>query len=835
MGFREDFEKFRKPKEQESSRVQLPSFEDVRKTLKQIESAPKVETTPIQNRDERNLAKLREEISKGSSISAPTGNEIPLIDSSSILKDKSSDKQGFRMSDLIIPEIRKGFDQSFGKAESGSASDVYTEMIPSFGKNRAFEIANAYQNGPDVFGYPKGVQMTDVEKNQFDGWKQKHWALLTLDASDLLGVGIAIKGGASFLSRTGLRRAVSTTSKLDNVKDIHEALLRQLPDLKGTSELDDVTDIIIASRDQNPDKLAQIVQKRVENTTLTPRPELATEAQRVTYENGVPVLRKTTPDTLLTRRSDTMEAIKGNREALRLSNADILSQEIKAGTLSTKTTAEDTISVWRVAAQGRRIRNGEEVSLVESFAKSLGEGTAPKKIEVAVSDLIRLPDGTFTFAPERLIKEAPVLKFTKNLPKEVIETTKKKEADIVAKKLAKQEAERTAKREAAASAERQLMKPVEEAKARLKALEEKASTIKVESQKKIIGVQNMTTKESERLRKTVIDGTAKINKTTRTAKQEASLKHVKKLNQAKTKLQKQKEKIRYQNELASLTEKGRKAKAELKNSVSKSSLEMKAQSKERISALKKERADNLKSANKELKDSKGETQAILKAASETPSTKSPGETGAKRSARGSSKESLKPVGEGAIKESKLYESVQERVREVRKGLGETINSKEYELYREATNKDQLAKASKFIANNDVGETIKLLETALRTGGDAVPGILNNSLLIALEPELLKSGMAKYADSLLRLSSRLSTRMGQELQILSVMDRNNPLIVLARLNKEVDKMVDSGGVLGSSAKTGTRENARKAIDELIEKSANAKKILIKEIDVNICKV
>lgn len=811
MGFREDFEKFRKPKEEvkESSKALLPSFNDVRVALRNI----KVDPTTVKK------PSLLEPKFPNTTLSAPTGKETPLPATFDFLKDKSTEKQGFKLSDFIIPEVRKGFNQSFGKAEQGTASDIYTEMIPAFGKNRAYDIAQAYQNGVDALGYPVGVTLSEAEKSQFDGWKQKHWALLTLDATDILGVGIALKAGASFISRTGLRRVVSTAAKQSNIKDIHAEILKQLPDLKGTQELEDVTEIIIAGREQNPDKLAQIVQKRVANTTRTPQAPFATEAQRIVYENGIPVVRKTTPDDLISRRATTLDALKGKSEALRLSNADVLQAEIRAGALPFKTTADDTIEVFRVAPRGRRIKAGEEVSFSEDFAKQLSEGAKPAKIEVNVSDLVRLPDGTYTFAPERLIKEAPILKYPTNISKQVVKDAVQKEADTVAEKLAKQKAEQKSTREAAKKAERELMKPVEEAKAKIKKLEEKPVQIKIKTQANVVKEVKRRVKELADVKKTTTKQIADVDKKLRAAKQEASLEHIKKMKKAKTKLQKQKEKIRYQNQLAKLTEKSKAEKAGLKVSEKQALSEVSTKSKGRVATIKKEGSASLKAAQKELRGSNGEVQAIFKKASETVTKTEPKivtETVTKTITRSSKKESLKPVGEGVIRESNLYASTQARVRQIRKDLGETINSKEYEFYRQASNKDQLAKAATFIEENGVESTIKILETAFRTGGDAVPGVLNNSLMLALEPELLKAGMSKYAEQLLRLSSRMTTRFGQEIQILSVLDRNNPLRVLQRLQNNLDSLVGDTAIGDLTINVGARTKAEKVLNEIVAK-------------------
>lgn len=624
-----------------------------------------------------------------------------------------------------------------------------------------------------VAGDPQVLTTEEVSVlRSYEAWDTAFKALdagfLALDVVTL-GVAGVVRPALKSAAREGVAGFVKEAAKVTNRNDLRKLVGDTYPELKGSQELEKMLDIVQEypedfsllnarqdfQRTRSFNELAQ---------TVTPTPvKTSTEAQRVIYQDGIPVIRRTTSDTLLARRSATMEAIKGNREALRLSNADVLAEEIQAGSLPFKTTADDTISVWRVAPRGRRVKSGEEVSLTESFAKSLSEGGKIEKVDVPLADLVRTADGTFTFAPERLIKESPTLKFPTNISKAVVKETQQKEADAVAKKLAKEKAEKETARKAAEEAERKLREPIEAAKARLKLVEEKPLTIKAEAQKQIVD-------------------------------------------------------LRKERDVA------------IKSADKKEIPSIKAAAQKKIIEVQQTRDAAIKAARQELKNVKAETVAIIKKASETAT---PVKETVAKPAKKVAKESLKPVGEGKVRESKLYGSTQERVREVRKELGETINTKEYEFYRVASNKDQLAKAASYIETNGVDKTIKALEVALRTGGDAVDGVLNNSLLIALEPELLKSGMAKKADELIRLASRLATRQGQELQILSVLDRNNPLAVLARLNSELDKLTSGSGILGDAAKKGSRESAEKEIAKLVD-SVDFKSGLKQSVDDIVCK-
>jgi hypothetical protein len=714
----------------------------------------------------------------------------------------------------------------------------------------AFKKARARVAGDDA-----GLNAEEVKAiNSYEAWdtafKFLDAGFLALDVATL-GIAGVVRPILKKTAREGVSLFIKEAGTMTNRNDLRKLVAETYPELKGSQELEKMLDIVEeyptdfsmfkARQDfQKTDTFNQLAK------TVNPTPvDVATEAQRVIYQNGVPVIRKTVPDTLIARRTATAEAIRGNSEALRLSNADILADEIRAGSLALKTTADDSIPVWRIAPRGRRIKTGEEVSLVESFAKSVSEGGKIEKIEVPVADLIRLPDGTFTFAPERLVKNAPTLKFPKNLSKTVVDGAKAIEAKKAAKALADKEAAAKAKVKAAKEAQKKLDEPVEKAKANIKKLKEKPAVIRVQAQKKIIKEQSRTAKEVVTVKAASAKKVATIDKELRKAEQQASLDHIKRMAKAKTKLQEAKEKIRYQNQLAKLTTKAKADKAALKVSEDEAVDAAKGKGKRMIDSLKTTRTADLKKANKELKGTRGETAAIIKAATVTekvvdtvaPSGKS---TPAKKTKGKQSGDSFEPVGEGPVKESALYKSTQNTIREQRKDLGDSINSNEFEFYRQAINTDQIAKATAYVNENGVSETLKALRIALRTNTNVVEGVLNNTFLISLGEELKRVGVSKYDDELLALSnviaqaSRKSTRMGQENQILSQLDRDNPIYILGRLHKAIEAMADVGAASGGAAKAGSREAVEKELRKAVD-SVDIKKTLTKELDANICKV
>ena len=819
-----------------------------------------------------------------STISAPTGNEVPVPQGygepsffdkyfSNSVKNVFTQKNsvsniGSIANDFIFPEMRKPKNQQ--------ANELYKRLEVPLGKARAGEIANFYEASPTsildglIFGKPvKGIELNSVEKSLVNDHLINQQIGFIFDAADLIGLTSFAKKGVQYGLRSPLRKSVEEAVKQDTTKGMRKVLEVQNPALRGTQELDDLVEIVNTSKSTfSTDKIAQVLEKytaKLENSVPTPK-TFETPAQQVVYEDGIPVVRNTTSDTFVTRFNESLEAVKGNREQFRLSNSDVLQQEINVGSLPLKTTAEDTVDIWRIApkSSSNRVRVGEEFALTEDIARSASEGAEIRKTQVQLKDLVRTSDGTFTYIPERLTGTIDDIRPPSNIDKSIISDVAKKEADEAAKKVAKENADKIALEKA----RKETMRPVEEAKAALKKLQEKPQSIRASTQQKVIKEQSRTSKAIQEIKnkttkkikeiettqnkkvadakKTIIEEKKKLSKETgaikkayskkvkevadklRKQKQTAKLEHLKKMSEKTTKLQKEKERIRYQNEVARLRESSNKKSAsfrvaerkeitELKESVNKNVDSIKLETKRdldinsirteekkqieelrnstdmRIKEIRTAGADDLRASSQEIKLKRGEILSTIKTATpkevvEEVATKTDGavpQTAKRTTQKGTGP--MKPVGEGEVRESRLYETIQDNVRKTKAELGEVVGTKEYEFYRQATNKDQLAKAAKYIEKNGVEATVEQLTKAFRTGSDAVEGVLNNSLLIALEPHLLKNGMAKHADTLLRLSSQMSTRFGQEIQMLSVLERNNPLRVLTQLQQGLEKI------------------------------------------------
>ena len=757
-----------------------------------------------------------------------------------------------------IPNDKLGKDMNIGEslASRGVLGFFTGQLLRSTPESEAqvYEVLldagadpkEAFKKAQDVVA-GRASHLTPEEAKAVHDYEAWDTAFRALDAGflalDTLTLGTA--GVARPLLKRAARAGVSTfikaAEKATTRSELRNLIAEAYPELRGTKELEKMIDIVKEyPKDFSLFKAREEFKRtktfnQIAETANPTKIEAATPAQQILYENGIPVLRKTTPESLLKRRQEAIEAVKGNREGLRLSNPDILHQEIQAGSVPLKTTPDSIVEAFRVAPRGRRLKVGEELSLSEKFAEAIKEGGKIEKVQVPVKDLVRQSDGTFTYAPERLIKESPIIKFPTNIPKKIVEEAKQLEKKRMAEKLAKQEAERKAREEAIKKAQAELERPAKEAQARLKALEEKKTLIKTKTQARINKEQNLVTGELGRIRTQFSKEVSKIDTQLRKAKQEESLIHIKKLDKAKTKLQKQKEKIRYQNKIARLTERAKKQKEKLKQEERKAIIEAKNKSKRVISELKKQQREDLKKISQEIKNTKPKVRAIVKTvekSKETASVKTITKTieksensTIKTSTKKGSGKALNPVGEGNIKESKLFKSVYDNVREERKKLGDVINDKDYEFYRVATNKEQLEKAATYIEQNGVEDTIKSLIRAYRTGNEVADGILNNSLLIALEPMLLKEGMAKYAQELTRLASKIATRSGQEIQILSTLKRNNPLVVLTRLQDSIEKMV---------VKKGAREEAEKIMNRMLE-NIDVEGTLKEAVDaIKICK-
>lgn len=166
-----------------------------------------------------------------------------------------------------------------------------------------------------------------------------------------------------------------------------------------------------------------------------------------------------------------------------------------------------------------------------------------------------------------------------------------------------------------------------------------------------------------------------------------------------------------------------------------------------------------------------------------------------------------PVGEGKQKISKL----EARMKGV---LGnatpEQIEQLGLSTRNVAENDKQIAKASEYIINNRK-DAIAVLEGEK----DAPPGILRNALFVAMAQEA-KTDMTLAT----KLASLSATRYGQELQILSEIDKNSPVKLLNEVYKvKEEEATKKYKDLNKARKNGV-ENIKKEIKTVNKYDWNA---------------
>lgn len=173
--------------------------------------------------------------------------------------------------------------------------------------------------------------------------------------------------------------------------------------------------------------------------------------------DGVPVIRTVdesieTTQNLLRQQN---KALRGEMESMRLSNADILAKAIKDAKLADEITPESSLDVFTIG--NRQLKPGTRVSLDREVARGIA-GNSPRQVGVIASDLVKLPDGSFVYAPKSTINSGKdaISTIRKTVRDEIVQRekfaqTQKKVRESIerAKRLADaQEAARIAKEDA---------------------------------------------------------------------------------------------------------------------------------------------------------------------------------------------------------------------------------------------------------------------------------------------------------------------------------------------------------------------------------------------------
>lgn len=291
-----------------------------------------------------------------------------------------------------------------------------------------------------------------------------------------------------------------------------------------------------------------------------------TDAARIITHGDIPIIDRSS-DALFKDRQEVASIMRGQGEANRFTDPRILEAERIAGTVDKAVTPESDLNIYRLDGRDGPMRVGERVTANPHIADVYG-GRINPEATVKAADLVRTSKGDYVYAPKNSIVEQPILPpVTKNVDnvvaKEVItkEKTAVKEAkaqEVEAIRLAGEPARLQKK------AEIQYAKDTKANEMRAVKLEEQTKKVRAEKQKAITQEKTSIETQKQVINKTTdkqIEGvTTKLRKDVN----QATLDHVKRLENTTTKLQKTKEMLRFGNQKAKLMAKAIKDKKTLR-------------------------------------------------------------------------------------------------------------------------------------------------------------------------------------------------------------------------------------------------------------------------------
>lgn len=175
-----------------------------------------------------------------------------------------------------------------------------------------------------------------------------------------------------------------------------------------------------------------------------------------------------------------------------------------------------------------------------------------------------------------------------------------------------------------------------------------------------------------------------------------------------------------------------------------------------------------------------------------------------------------PVGEGKERVSRLEARMKDALGQIDEEMKDKLG---LQTYNQMNKEENIAAAAKFVAEKPE-DAIKVLTGEM----DAPPGVLRNSVYVALQ-----NAGAENADLARKVASIGSTRLGQELSILTEIDKNSPVSIMSDIVKFREAAFEK--------KTSqSRQKVKKAVDEAVDaaiKKAAEKSTWESFIDEIIC--
>ncbi len=285
---------------------------------------------------------------------------------------------------FLYQNITKGDDEKI-------AEGVIEARRQGYVGNEALNIATEYVKG-NQSKVPENMRIAlDAAERG-----RKAWAIVeSLDAFP------AFRAARSTMSRTVIQDTVEQAIQAPTNAEARRILAGRLRDLEGTKELDEIVRFTATVKD--PVKGKQFVETVMESQARTP--VAPTEAQRVVYENGVPVLRggaDAPVSEVIGVRDEIRTVLSGQKESSRLSNPAVFTDEVSAGTLPRNATPDAPIQVF-TTSDSTTLRSGDRVALTREAIEAVASKGKAKMVEAMPDDLVRLDDGTFAYARKDVI------------------------------------------------------------------------------------------------------------------------------------------------------------------------------------------------------------------------------------------------------------------------------------------------------------------------------------------------------------------------------------------------------------------------------------------------
>ena len=678
------------------------------------------------------------------------------------------------------------------------------------------------------------------------------------------------------ITEAGIKASVKKTA-LNNVKDLEVGKISPEQYLERQTQLGQAVDTLSegqtrfgrvgATLNNLANSLTQ--ERSVGKTTVAISPE------------GIPIIRSInepidTVESLLTQQN---RALRGELEASRLSNAEILANTIKQNGLEGNIGPDSTINVFTIG--NRQLKPGTRVSLDRELARDI-VGNSPRDVGVKVNDLVRLEDGTFVYAPKALVDTGnnAISTLRKSVREEVLareKTTRQtalkekqaKEALEKSKRLAEeQEAARVAKEQAEKVA-RDIARKAEAQRtlkeAQINVVKRKAD-IDVEVAKEIAKVQ-AESKVAKASLKSVVDQLKLAGKTVKTAEQkivaiQKAIAKAKKQGRATSRLTQNLTKAK-----ADLIE-AKKAQRAAQTTAKKAKDSIPTDTGVKVAKLKADADIKKAQVVEESKKAVAEARAAIKELSD--STKVPSTRQAERLQAKADKlegkkaklieayggidevpaskikeiddaiEALGEVGETAVKTTTTVTKTTEEVAPTKikpvkiegtdvetsalaKRLGAKLdgmeNSPEFNV---ATHAKQAESAFAYIAKNGIDETLKMIEKGSFPDGTTKASMVSSLMeaIDAVGDDALKLNYTNRLAAYIPELSEFATRAGQEIEALKILHKDNPVMKIMRIQRLLNSdsnVKRTASEIAKLEKRLSKVDTKSIIKEAIDKS------------------